>query len=1259
MTIPAANTFSPTGLRRHVPELAIEWQLDTPDERYRSLEGTLCFADVSGFTALAERLSRRGRVGGEELVETLGRVFSAMLDVVHARRGELLKFGGDALLLLFRGEDHAVQAASAAVEMRQVLRGARQIPTSVGPLALSMSMGVHSGAIDCFLIGTTHRELVLLGPQVNTVIGLETQAEPGQILVSVATDELLPAGATRPSAAGARQLRWRHGRAPAPGPKTPRTTDQTLLKSLLPEQLAAHLAPGVPDPEHRVACIAFAKFAGTDALLAQEGPVALARALGDTIGHIQAVLAQEGVTLLAVDVDRDGGKLFLASGVPFKHEDDEGAMLHALTRIASASLPLRLHFGVNRGHVFAAEVGASTRAAYSAMGDTTNTAARICAKAPAGVIYAQGDVLDECLTLYETRPSPPLTLKGKQAPLVVYAVGRQLGTRRREGLGLDEFVGRDVERNTLTGLFARAEQDGGAVACISGDTGMGKSTLIREVLRHNAISPVLMLRGEPGAGTSAYALLREPLQRLFGLADVPVEARADTLAALVSRIAPDHAPLLPLLGEILGVPIAATPETTVIDPQYRNARAAELLIELIARHHPGAQVWVVDDAQWSDESSSAILLQLARLCPDRSWLLIVSRRSGPGGFVPTDLAGVATIELGPMSTADLTRLIRLATEAAPLRPHELELVLARSDGNPMFALELLRAARDAGSFQAVPESLEGAMAARVDALDRDARRLLRYASVLGRSFSLSILATALAEDGQPVDAASLEALHEFLESEGDRVRFTSEVIRETVYQGVAFRQRRVLHRRIAEAMEQLAESPEDIADMLALHFSRAGEPHRVFEYARHAAARARARYANSEAAGFYRLALDAAEELDTVDNPTRIALLTSLGDVAEHAGELEASLDAYRRALKLAGNEPLVRSELLYSRATAKERMRALGGAMRDLKAALRLLAPLEVAASARMRARLETTVAWVLYGQDRLHRALAQARSAATLCRAVDERHSLGSALMIIDLCELAVTGPGDGQHMKEALDLFAAEGDLRMQASVKANLGFLCAVAGRWQEAKVWLDDARAEFGRIGDVIRSADPALNLGEMLVKQRRYDEAEPVLRDAIRLLRSTHFKEGVNRGEIQLARILIEREALEEAESMLSRVQREFDQAGQHLAALEAAAVRASGKRRAGAPGEALALIDRATRVAGDEWVVLRPVTACERSLALADLDRVDEALAEARLGLDAARTQGLLYEEALLLEILAALGAGEVNAARRILDSLGVLPDG
>ena len=124
-----------TDLRRHVPPLTLVWDDEAPGALHRTVDGTLVFADVSGFTALTERLSRQGRIGAEEIVEALNRVFGPMLTIAATRGVELLKFGGDALLFLFRGDDHPQQACDAAVEMRSSLRAAAAIPTSAGRFA--------------------------------------------------------------------------------------------------------------------------------------------------------------------------------------------------------------------------------------------------------------------------------------------------------------------------------------------------------------------------------------------------------------------------------------------------------------------------------------------------------------------------------------------------------------------------------------------------------------------------------------------------------------------------------------------------------------------------------------------------------------------------------------------------------------------------------------------------------------------------------------------------------------------------------------------------------------------------------------------------------------------------------------------------------------------------------------------------------------------------------------------------------------------
>jgi hypothetical protein len=179
-----------------------------------------------------------------------------------------------------------------------------------------MSVGIHSDDILLFLVGAPHRELVLLGSAATRTVEAESTAEAGEIVVTPGTAERLPPGSTHPRADGARLLRWRRAPEAPPGVPPDRPVDGETIRGLFPAALGAVLEPGRPDPEHRVACIAFIRFSGTDDLLARCGPDAVAEALHATISAVEDALAAEEATLLAVDVDRDGGKFFVASGVP-------------------------------------------------------------------------------------------------------------------------------------------------------------------------------------------------------------------------------------------------------------------------------------------------------------------------------------------------------------------------------------------------------------------------------------------------------------------------------------------------------------------------------------------------------------------------------------------------------------------------------------------------------------------------------------------------------------------------------------------------------------------------------------------------------------------------------------------------------------------------------------------------------------------------------------------------------------------------------
>ncbi|HWL91456.1 MAG TPA: adenylate/guanylate cyclase domain-containing protein, partial [Actinomycetota bacterium] len=330
-------------LRPYVPRLLIQWLVDAPGTTYREIDGTIVFIDVSGFTSMSERLARRGKEGAEEVTDVIGAVFTRLLSVAYGNGGGLLKFGGDALLLMFTGDDHAGKATRAAVGMRRTLREIGNVVTSAGKVSLRMSVGAHSGTFQTFLVGGSHRELLLTGPAVTRTVAMESTAAAGEILVSTETASLLPQKTLgEPKGDGILVRREPAGLA-LDAVETEVALEGVDVLSCIPVGLREHLLSGSFGPEHRIVTVAFVHFDGIDGLIADQGADAVSFGLQELMTSVQRSAEKHGVSILGSDIDADGGKIILVSGAPQAQEDDEERMLLTLRAIIDAEtvVPIR------------------------------------------------------------------------------------------------------------------------------------------------------------------------------------------------------------------------------------------------------------------------------------------------------------------------------------------------------------------------------------------------------------------------------------------------------------------------------------------------------------------------------------------------------------------------------------------------------------------------------------------------------------------------------------------------------------------------------------------------------------------------------------------------------------------------------------------------------------------------------------------------------------------------------------------------------
>ncbi len=1232
-------------------------------DRSRTLDGTLVYVDISGFTALAEKLAQRGRIGAEELTDVLNAVFGDMLDRANARGASLLKFGGDALLLLFAGEGHAVEACGAVVEMKASLRAASGRTTSAGKVRLRASIGVHSGEVLLFAVGDSHRELIITGPAASETTRMEEAATAGQVLISDSTKALLPEGSAPKRCGPGWLLGWRQART-EPGGIVVRPDDGVDPRDFLPIALREHLVAGHTEPSHTIASIGFIKFTGLDRIVADEGVDAAGVALEQLVGAVQNAVDAEGVTFLASDIDEDGGKIILAAGVPLSQEDDEGRILRACQALLTADHgPLDIRIGANQGHVFVGDIGTEQRATFTVMGDTVNLAARMMAAAPVGQLYATPSVLNGSSTLFQVTPLEPMVVKGKERPVTASSVGRPSGRRRASTEDGLPFVGRTEEFNRLLTLVDQLAVGRGGVISLLGERGVGKSRLVDEVLEARDQVLKIEFRAEPYGTSTPYRPLRGPVRELLGIRRAEPARMATQLRRRIRRFAPDLMPFLPLVGDVTQIPTETTPEVEALDQQFRHAKTADVLTDLLSRRFDGPVIFHIEDAHYLDQASTESLERLATATGEHPWLMIVTRRDGTEGFYPPGEG----LRLAPLTEEFCRSAIETATEARPLRPHEVSAIVQRSGGLPLFVDEIVRAVRTSGSVDSLPDSIEALVSAQIDALPPLARRVLRYASVLGLSFRAEAFDDLTADEPMALDDATRKTLGEFVERDGpDRLMFRHAVIRDVAYQGLSFRRRRELHRLAGEAAERkTGDAAALAADMLSLHFALANEHQRAWKYARIAGDQAVEAYANVDATSHYRRALESASRLRGIDAASRAEVWRRLGDAYDLAGQYGEAFDAFRRAGQLLSDNVVAKAELRLRRAVSRRQSGAYRAALRELSAGQRMIADLGSVDAVRAQGRLVVERGSIRRWQQRPRDVLPLGEQAEDHARRCGDLATLGQAL---DLIHWSHRMMGNSEHeapYAETLAIYEELGDLPAVARVWNNKGADAFYAGHWDDAvKAYVESSDAAR-RAGDDIGAAISDANTAEILVNQGRHEEADPILRNALRVLQASDHAPAAAFVESEIARLMIRRGDHASAAPRLIDIRDRSVQAGEALTALNARLMLAEVELIAGSPNEALDLVGEAQSAAGDLAQMFGPNIARLRALALSRSGRVDDAIQETVEAVAEARRQGLTHDLVQLLfaraEIAAHAGRtsdpDELAEAERLCQELGIRP--
>jgi class 3 adenylate cyclase/tetratricopeptide (TPR) repeat protein len=1267
-------TSSPVGASRDVapylPDVVRRWSADDPP--FRRVEGTLVSADISGFTALSERLAGFGREGAEELTELLNRCFGAMIDIVDDEGGDVLKFGGDALLVLFSGADHPVRAASACVRMRHVIERRWTTPL-VRRVELGISQGMHAGTFDLHLVDAGHRELLVVGPGMSATVGCEAAAERGEILVSHDAATLLDESALGATTPLGRVLASAPERRASAGGLRPAeaSTDVAAMEPFVPRWLIDQVAAGRV-AEHRVVTVGFVFFGGVDDLLTSRGPQAVHDRLQALATVTEQATTRHGVHLLATDVYAGGGKLILAAGAPRSTGQDEDAAVRAAKEVLAADVGLPLRAGLNRGPVFMGDLGSNRRCTFTVMGDAVNLAARLMQRSAAGQLIASSAVLDELPTRFELEPLEPFSVKGKTEPVTAALVGAMVADRTAEGVErtstLDEipFVGRVKEQRVLEEQLAAASGGRGRVVVVSGEPGIGKSRLVSEVLRRSPGVRVLRASGGLYSRRTPYFAVSAMLRRLAGIdRDEPPEEAGRQLLAWVRRESPALDRLTPLLAIAFRAEVPMTPEVRRIDPANRADRLRDAVVDLLTAVAPGTLVFVVDDAHRLDDASSEVFATVARRIAHRPWLLLVLRWDAGSAFADT-LDDAIEIEVGPLSEEEGLAIAADAVARVARTPDgtvddELEDLRRRGVTNPLFLLELVRSG--IGRGEETPSSIEAVVTARIDTLDPADRLLLREAAVLGSVVDSAVLAAALDDPALDTEVR-WEPLAGFLTRDTpDTLHFQHGLYREVAYEGLPFRRRRQIHAGVGLELERRAGSdPIASSELLSLHFHEARDWARSWRYSVAAGERASSKYAHGEAADFYARALTV-PRAHRPDSADAAAVAEALADSAELDAQFQRASEALTLARRLTP-DPVSDVRLVRKQGVIRERQgkytQALRWYGRGLSASRRLEGPSGMVAECE----LSVAYAGVRFRQGRLLDSVKWASRAETLARQLDDPRLLAHSAYLLLNGYGMLRRPEAEQYRTLPLQLFEQLGDLVGQANVLNNLGADAKDQSRWSEALDLYRRSRAAREAAGDVVGAATANLNIGEILSDQGHLDEADELLGEALRSWRRADYQAGIAIATCYLGRLQARRGELDLARELLAEALERFEQLGAAIYVLETRAFQLECEVLAGNGAGAIAAAPPAFDLAasvGDpllEAMLLRNVGWAH--YVVGDLDRAEELATQC---LQLAEEFGSQYEVALALvlrgHIRQATGGDRTDdhrRARRLLEQLGVV---
>lgn len=827
--------------------------------------GAALFADISGFTPLAEGLVRTLGVqrGAEELSRQLNLVFDALIDQVNRYRGSVIVFSGDALTCWFDVDDGG-RATAAAFAMQNAMTPFATMPLPRGgTVSLAMKTAVAVGPVRRFAVGDPSIQLidVLAGNTLEQLAAAEHHARSREVVLDPvaarALGDKLDILEWRDEAA-ARENRFAvvgHLNVEVPATPWPSLDPDSLseeqVRSWVLSSVYSRVRSGQGTflAELRPAVALFLHFGDLDYDNDEDAPAKL----DAFVRWVQSVVARYDGSVLQLSIGDKGSYLQMTFGAPIAHDDDAAravsAALELRRRPAELSYIGDVQIGISTGRTRAGPYGGTTRRTYGVLGDEVNLAARLMQHAASGQVLVSQRIADATRHLFTWEALPAIHVKGKSDLIQVFTPAPS-GAQRRllalESSHMLPLVGRESEMALIGQEIDRVQQGQGRIIAITGEAGMGKTRLVAEVVRLARARGFEVYSGECQSygANSAYLVWHDIWRAFFGLDEREAAShQVWKLESELARMEPTFVLRMPLLGVALNLLIPDNDLTASLDPKLRKSSLETLLVDCLkARilqrpNQTSPLLFVLEDCHWLDPLSYDLLEALSHVLSNLPVLILLAYRtaysdSPDSGHAPrvVKLPYCTEICLGDFTATEAARLIEIKlaqlhgghshgagapTNGVP--PAVIERISRRAQGNPFYIEELLNYLHAQGADlrhdwmldqMAWPDSLHSLILSRIDQLSESQRITLKVASIIGRLFPFKWLwgvYPALGALERVV--ADIEVLQELdltpLESlePEERYMFKHIITQEVAYESQPYATRAEFHEQLARFIE--------------------------------------------------------------------------------------------------------------------------------------------------------------------------------------------------------------------------------------------------------------------------------------------------------------------------------------------------------------------------------------------------------------------------------------------------------------------------